>query len=210
MWVGVFFSGRRRHTRWPRDWSSDVCSSDLEPGGTAGDVNLRTVVGEFYGPVGKRFRYLGEKAPENENDPGGFHLSADPGACGDLVVERGEIERSIVGGFDPDPRKYGDGGPVRESARRPRHSVCQDVTINAELHSAGLSLSGRFVIAIRLYEDNEKMRQRVGTCVSVADAQTTVAALRGSRALNQAARKSSPSPVPRAPIVGVTRKVMYL
>src|SRR5690625_4833728 len=25
-----FFSSRRRHTRWPRDWSSDVCSSDLE------------------------------------------------------------------------------------------------------------------------------------------------------------------------------------
>src|SRR5207253_3778402 len=24
-----FFSGSRRHTRWPRDWSSDVCSSDL-------------------------------------------------------------------------------------------------------------------------------------------------------------------------------------
>src|SRR5207253_4845299 len=27
-----FFSSRRRHTRWPRDWSSDVCSSDLPPG----------------------------------------------------------------------------------------------------------------------------------------------------------------------------------
>src|SRR5207253_5693528 len=26
------FSSRRRHTRWPRDWSSDVCSSDLPPG----------------------------------------------------------------------------------------------------------------------------------------------------------------------------------
>src|SRR5690625_6241961 len=25
-----FFSGRRRHTSWPRDWSSDVCSSDLD------------------------------------------------------------------------------------------------------------------------------------------------------------------------------------
>src|SRR6266508_1986552 len=25
-----FFSSRRRQTRWPRDWSSDVCSSDLE------------------------------------------------------------------------------------------------------------------------------------------------------------------------------------
>src|SRR5437660_3202417 len=27
-----FFSSRRRHTRWPRDWSSDVCSSDLAHG----------------------------------------------------------------------------------------------------------------------------------------------------------------------------------
>src|SRR5690625_7088720 len=24
-----FYSSRRRHTIWPRDWSSDVCSSDL-------------------------------------------------------------------------------------------------------------------------------------------------------------------------------------
>src|SRR5690606_23678664 len=29
-----FFSSRRRHTRFSRDWSSDVCSSDLEPGAT--------------------------------------------------------------------------------------------------------------------------------------------------------------------------------
>src|SRR5690625_7841707 len=28
-----FLSSRRRHTRWPRDWSSDVCSSDLAPAG---------------------------------------------------------------------------------------------------------------------------------------------------------------------------------
>src|SRR5690625_2097170 len=27
-----FFASRRRHTSWPRDWSSDVCSSDLGPG----------------------------------------------------------------------------------------------------------------------------------------------------------------------------------
>src|SRR5690625_4425991 len=25
----VYGASRRRHTRWPRDWSSDVCSSDL-------------------------------------------------------------------------------------------------------------------------------------------------------------------------------------
>src|SRR2546427_11788589 len=29
-----FFSSRRRHTRFDCDWSSDVCSSDLPPGGT--------------------------------------------------------------------------------------------------------------------------------------------------------------------------------
>src|SRR5256884_759478 len=28
-----FFSSRRRHTRCSRDWSSDVCSSDLSPHG---------------------------------------------------------------------------------------------------------------------------------------------------------------------------------
>src|SRR5690625_3116699 len=52
-----FFSGRRRHTRWPRDWSSDVCSSDLaapiglhgegvvpgQRGGTAGTRVARVV-----------------------------------------------------------------------------------------------------------------------------------------------------------------------
>src|ERR1022692_1890885 len=30
---GVFFSSRRRHTRLQGDWSSDVCSSDLDPKG---------------------------------------------------------------------------------------------------------------------------------------------------------------------------------
>src|SRR3712207_7810382 len=29
-----FFSSRRRHTRYWRDWSSDVCSSDLQHGRT--------------------------------------------------------------------------------------------------------------------------------------------------------------------------------
>src|SRR5690606_40937918 len=28
----LFFSSRRRHTRFSRDWSSDVCSSDLKRG----------------------------------------------------------------------------------------------------------------------------------------------------------------------------------
>src|SRR5690606_41005170 len=39
--IFFFFSSRRRHTRFSRDWSSDVCSSDLRsrirPDG--GDIN---------------------------------------------------------------------------------------------------------------------------------------------------------------------------
>src|SRR6266704_745088 len=33
--IFFFFSSRRRHTRSKRDWSSDVCSSDLTPSGFA-------------------------------------------------------------------------------------------------------------------------------------------------------------------------------
>src|SRR5438876_3326186 len=33
IFVFFFFSSRRRHTRWTGDWSSDVCSSDLEKRG---------------------------------------------------------------------------------------------------------------------------------------------------------------------------------
>src|SRR5438876_4955085 len=35
MFFFFFFSSRRRHTRWTGDWSSDVCSSDLDPKVTA-------------------------------------------------------------------------------------------------------------------------------------------------------------------------------
>src|SRR5437870_7257322 len=38
-----FFSSRRRHTRWPRDWSSDVCSSDLFPLGIPVNVTVTPI-----------------------------------------------------------------------------------------------------------------------------------------------------------------------
>src|SRR3712207_8487438 len=34
----IFFSSRRRHTRYWRDWSSDVCSSDLLDDRRVGEV----------------------------------------------------------------------------------------------------------------------------------------------------------------------------
>src|SRR5690606_39378853 len=42
-----FFSSRRRHTRFSRDWSSDVCSSDLEP-----ERLLVNCVSDFSGRMG--------------------------------------------------------------------------------------------------------------------------------------------------------------
>src|SRR3712207_9082151 len=42
MWcVFFFFSSRRRHTRYWRDWSSDVCSSDLDRAQAAGGRDAR-------------------------------------------------------------------------------------------------------------------------------------------------------------------------
>src|SRR5215208_991682 len=45
--IFFFFSSRRRHTRWPRDWSSDVCSSDLpiyDPGEQNQTISNQIVV----------------------------------------------------------------------------------------------------------------------------------------------------------------------
>src|SRR5215475_11422694 len=53
MEVFFFFSSRRRHTRFSRDWSSDVCSSDLGglsavgrmPPGSFGGTNFAAGMG---------------------------------------------------------------------------------------------------------------------------------------------------------------------
>src|SRR2546430_6858682 len=50
MGVLLFFSSRRRHTRFDCDWSSDVCSSDLSGRGTAnfGAINGQRVTEEEF------------------------------------------------------------------------------------------------------------------------------------------------------------------
>src|SRR6266508_6550625 len=44
MYFVFFFSSRRRHTRWPRDWSSDVCSSDLCCARPSGGSSMRALL----------------------------------------------------------------------------------------------------------------------------------------------------------------------
>src|SRR5690625_6872078 len=57
-----FFSSRRRHTRWPRDWSSDVCSSDLSP---AHQELLRQRMETHIKTVAEHFKKYGEYGEDN-------------------------------------------------------------------------------------------------------------------------------------------------
>src|SRR5690606_6605432 len=59
--ITLFFSSRRRHTRFSRDWSSDVCSSDLRLAGY-----LRYDKGDHKGAVDAltRAEASGAKEPE--------------------------------------------------------------------------------------------------------------------------------------------------
>src|SRR5699024_11484530 len=50
--LAVFFSSRRRHTRSKRDWSSDVCSSDLGESGSGKSQTSFSVLGLL--PTGGR------------------------------------------------------------------------------------------------------------------------------------------------------------
>src|SRR5699024_11679284 len=52
----VFFSSRRRHTRSKRDWSSDVCSSDLDSVPVGGSEDENEVFKSWGKPVEDNWR----------------------------------------------------------------------------------------------------------------------------------------------------------
>src|SRR2546429_8310670 len=81
-----FFSSRRRHTRCSRDWSSDVCSSDLElarPGrrgrrrgrlGTCLDRRAGRDALATGGRAGKEWREIGRASCRGSVDLGGRRI----------------------------------------------------------------------------------------------------------------------------------------
>src|SRR6267154_5331353 len=58
-----FFSSRRRHTRWTGDWSSDVCSSDLNAAAISGLVDF-----VFRTPAAKRYCVLTVPGDRRDDD----------------------------------------------------------------------------------------------------------------------------------------------
>src|SRR2546429_7892292 len=91
-----FFSSRRRHTRCSRDWSSDVCSSDL-----AGDLGWIRRITDHQGfavrhpPVAVRALLVAEPVEKGIGGPGVVRntvLEIGRASC------RGRVEISGVGG----------------------------------------------------------------------------------------------------------------
>src|SRR5690625_6675816 len=86
--IFFFFSSRRRHTRWPRDWSSDVCSSDL---------SLKLTIAEYFIPSGRGIQALNytqdDTLPVTEKDSRGREVKTRNGR----IVTDGK-------GIEPDRR----------------------------------------------------------------------------------------------------------
>src|SRR3712207_7756503 len=79
-----FFSSRRRHTRYWRDWSSDVCSSDLivdDIDIACQDDKITTEISELYSKVvsrsAGRARFLFVCASERLNTLGALERSEE-------------------------------------------------------------------------------------------------------------------------------------
>src|SRR5207249_5774775 len=91
---------RRRHTRSKRDWSSDVCSSDLVAAARVEDVQVREAAAEHDDIRVEDVDHVGERAPETVEvvlyDGRGGRL-ARCGACRDLRRGRRRSEERRVG-----------------------------------------------------------------------------------------------------------------
>src|SRR5690606_40103459 len=83
-----FFSSRRRHTRFSRDWSSDVCSSDL----------VVPVDGRAFDAAADAFGDLGGGGQVGAGEEDDEFFSAEPG--GEVGVADGSLEEGAERGED--------------------------------------------------------------------------------------------------------------
>src|SRR5439155_11363951 len=105
---------RRRHTRWPRDWSSDVCSSDLEDTRRSYDFSQR-LAGEMidadWETLAARIDTRGEGVPIVVFNPLGWPRT-------DVVeVEVGFGERGVLDMSLADPAGKAEGLQILQADR---------------------------------------------------------------------------------------------
>src|SRR5882762_8020177 len=94
MLLFFFFSSRRRHTRFKCDWSSDVCSSDLDveslKAGEAGAIVLNQT--PFYAESGGQIGDTGMLTGEGVR----FRVIDTQKKAGDLFVHLGSVEQGTL------------------------------------------------------------------------------------------------------------------
>src|SRR2546429_1709633 len=91
-----FFSSRRRHTRCSRDWSSDVCSSDLAQG--------FTVIEEYATGGGKSvdlYAVRGEQLLAVEVETGRSDIMANVTKCAGLRSEERRVGKECRSRWSP-------------------------------------------------------------------------------------------------------------
>src|SRR5438445_6031005 len=127
LWCDLFFfSSRRRHTRYWRDWSSDVCSSDLT---VARAVRGR---GAAVGDPGQRLQ-------REARDIGGAVSGGaryEPDAAGIVLPPGVEVPRAAVG----PTRSVGCG-----------HRVSSSRPVNRKARSVGSGPGGLLLSRLRAY-----------------------------------------------------------
>src|SRR2546422_8207895 len=115
-----FFSSRRRHTRCSRDWSSDVCSSDLVPLGhdrdasrPATDRDLAVPAGEIAADPGEALTAARIAEPAHTLDQRGLESGRVPPARSEALALR-----RLEGVAEPYPcvRHRDHDHPLRELA----------------------------------------------------------------------------------------------
>src|SRR5256884_2865779 len=111
-----FFTSRRRHTRCSRDWSSDVCSSDLiHAAAGADDADAERVIGAENSGRGKS-----GQSPSDKKSAAiqvvchGEHLSGS-GPTGEVAGPRFAIRKIL-----PLRRRAQSAEPAPQAGRRPR------------------------------------------------------------------------------------------
>src|SRR5699024_11959430 len=100
-----FFSSRRRHTRSKRDWSSDVCSSDLAEVVDAAAARLRD---------GGTVHYFGAGTPGRLAVLDAAELQPT------FSLEPGRVVAHIAGGARSEERRVGKEGRARGGRGRGR------------------------------------------------------------------------------------------
>src|SRR3989442_15162685 len=121
MWTFFFFSSRRRHTRCGRDWSSDVCSSDLavRPGAGAHLPGLTASQRAFFDVGSDEFQEvdgLGEGLGPRFNLDSCVGCHSQPAVGGTSPVVNPQVAvATAFGARNTVPPFITRDGPVREA-----------------------------------------------------------------------------------------------